>query len=78
VQEWLAEPGLVVSKLGLRDSKVLPDALAIRAVSARQSLQGVQDGTRSLVFPRQHCLPRRTAFEIHLGREMRVKHDAET
>ena len=51
VQEGLAEPGLVVAKLGLGDGEVLPDTFAFGAVSARQSFQGVQDGTRPLVFP---------------------------
>ena len=53
VEEGLAQPGLVVAKLRLGDGEVLPDADAFGAVAVGQAFQGVQDGTRSLVVPRE-------------------------
>ena len=53
VQEGRAQPGLVIAQLRLGDGEVLPDAVAFGAVAAGQAFQGVQDGTRPLVFPRE-------------------------
>ena len=52
VRERLAEPCLVVAKLGFGDGEVLPDAVAFGAVAIGQSFQGVQDGPRPLVVAR--------------------------
>jgi hypothetical protein len=41
VRERLAQPGLIVAKLRLRDSEVPPDAVAFGAVTIRQPLIGV-------------------------------------
>ena len=77
MKERLAEAGLVVTKLGLGDGEVLPDTGAIGAVGAGQAFQGVQDGTRPLVLPRQHGLTGNRTFQVDIGRELRMKDHAE-
>ena len=52
VRERLAQSGLIVAKLRLRDSEVSLDAVAFGAVAVRQPLQGVQDGTWPVVIAR--------------------------
>src|SRR5581483_7565116 len=51
VREWLAEPGLVITQLRLRDAEVLPDAVAVGAIGVGQALQRVQHSPRPLVLP---------------------------
>ena len=64
---------------GLRRWRGLAGRVAFGAVGVGQPFQGIQDRTRPLVFPRQHGLAGdRAAFEIHVGRELRMKHDAES
>ena len=77
MQEGFAEPSLVIAKLGFGDGKVLLDTVAFGAVGIGQAFHGVEDGTRPLVLPRKGCLAGRAAFEINIGRELRVKHEAE-
>ena len=77
MQEGLAEPGLVVAELGFGDGEVLPDTVAFGAVGIGQAFHGVQDGTRPLVFPRQRGLAGDRAFQRDVGRELRMKNDAE-
>ena len=78
VGEGLAEAGLVVAELDFGDGEVLPDAVAFGAVAVGQAFQGVQDGTRPLMLPRERGLAGDRAFEIHVGRELRMKDQAET
>jgi hypothetical protein len=49
--EGFSEPGLVIAKLGLGDSEILPDTVAFKAVGIGQAFQGVQDGTGSVMVP---------------------------
>jgi len=53
VQEGLAQARLVVAQLGLGNAEVLPDTDAFRAVAVGKAFQGIEDGTRSSVLPRQ-------------------------
>ena len=78
VEERLAQAGLVIAQLGLGDGEVLPDADAFGAVGVGQAFQGVQDGTRPLVLPRQRGLASDRSFQIYVGRELRMKDHAET
>ncbi len=48
--EWRAQPCLVIAKLGLGDSEVLPDTVAFGAVGVGQAFQGVENGTRSVMI----------------------------
>ena len=66
MEERRAKAGLVVAQLGLRDHQVLPDAGAFRAVVTDQAFQSVQDGSWSVVFPREHRLSRGCPFEIEI------------
>gem|GEM_PF-6914653 len=68
---------LEVATLGLGDCEVLPDTDAFGAVGGGQAFQIVQDGTRPVVLTRKRCLACRAAFEIEIGWELRVKHQAE-
>ncbi len=68
---------LEVATLGLGDGEVLPDTDAFGAVGGGQAFQIVQDGTRPVVLPRKRCLACRAAFEVEIGWELRVKHQAE-
>lgn len=50
VGEWLAVAGLVVAELQLRDSVVSLGSVAFGAVTARQTLQGVEKNICTLMF----------------------------
>jgi len=76
VAEWLAEPRLIVPKLGLGDREVLADAVAFEAVGTGQAFHRVQDRTRSVVFAGEHGLTSRGAFQVALGRPSRMKDQA--
>jgi hypothetical protein len=77
VSEGLAEPCLIIAKLAFGDGEVLSDAVAFGAVGIGHSFQGVQDGTRPLVSRESVDWRVIAAFEIHVGRELRVKDQAE-
>ncbi len=76
MEERLAKACLVIAKLGLRDGEVLPDTVAFGAVSVGQAFEGVQDGTRSLVPPRQRGLTGDRTFQVDVGRELRMEYEA--
>ena len=76
--ERLAEPGLIVPELAFGDGLVLPDPVDVVAVAGGEAFQGVQDRPRSLVFLGKNGVPRGGPFEVHVGRELRVKHHSKT
>ncbi len=76
MEEWLAKPLPVVAELGFGYGEVLPDPVAFGAVGIDQAIQGVEDGARTLVLPRQRGLSGDRTFQVHLGRELRMEHEA--
>ena len=77
VQEGGTEAGLIIPQLRLGDCQLLPDAVAFGAVATGHAFQGVQHGTRPLVFPRELGLTGDGTFQVHIGRELRMKAQAE-
>ena len=76
--ECLSQAALIVAELRLRDAKVSPDAVAFGAIAGGQAFQGVEHGSRPVVIPREHRLPYSRAFQVDLGWELGVQHDAKT
>ena len=52
VRKRLAQSGLIIAKLRLRDSEVSLDAVAFGAVAVGQTFQGVKDGPWPVVVAR--------------------------
>ena len=52
VRKRLAQSGLIIAKLRLRDLEVSLDAVAFGAIAIRQPFQGVQDGPWPVVVTR--------------------------
>ena len=73
VQEGGTEPGLIIPQLRLGDCQLLANAVAFGVVAAGHTLQGVQHGTRPLVFPRELGLTGVGTFQVHIRRELRMK-----
>ncbi len=78
VEERHTQARLVVAQLGLGDGEVLPNTVAFGAIAASHAFQGVQHGTRPLVFPRERGLARDGTLQEHVGRELRMKNQAKS
>jgi len=77
MDERLAQPGLVITELRLRDGDGLPEAVAFGAVAAGQAFERIQHGARPLVFARKRGLTSGRAFEVDAGRELGMKDKSE-
>ena len=67
----------IYNAIKARESQFPLHGFAVGSVAASQALQGIEDGTWSLMLPRYAVLPGGGSFEVHLGCPLRMEHDAE-